>query len=169
MVAVAENIIDGLADLPPERLREVYARAQFLLNPAGVEADSDGPRDGIATADQRLVAAEMELALAGKLGTHKLPVSFLLRGKNGPVFRRGVKALMGFIRSDFGDLKPVDVTRVVRVILGCMVRDMARSNRTVCARTLLYSLGRAVETVDRNFPGYRAAGFLPFVVKRAKM
>lgn len=166
MPLVADDIIEGLADLPQEKLRDVMQRASFLLDPSGRGTSAPTDEEKI-TADQRLVLSELETILAGRSNfRQRIPLKVLQKVGKG-VFARGVENLMGLIRADFGNIKRVETVKVIRVLLGCMATDVARKGGPLGLQAMCHAMVNVTYHVDKNFPGYRRAGLLRFVVGRA--
>lgn len=171
MNAVAENILETLPDLPPEQLRELVSRATYLLDPTGQDANPAKPRQAghKADADQQLVCKELETLLGHAGDRRALPLTVLLKSGAGKAFCQGVPLFMDFIRSEFGPARQVQTVKVVRVLLRCIATDLTRRSVPVCPRTVSQGLARVAAVVDKSFPGYREAGLLPFLLKRATL
>jgi hypothetical protein len=156
---IVEDVIEALPNLPPEKLRDVLQRAKYLLDSSGggiVEPVEHGMDD------QRLVLDAMALVA----GNRNPGVSTIMRTKQGKVFSAGVARCMKLVRAEFGALRKVETIKIVRVLVGCVAGDLSRRGVPVCLRTLCAGLNEIEEHVDLNFPGYRRAGLLRFVVGR---
>lgn len=158
-----ETLMEALADLPPDQLREVVSRANFLLDPVSSGGKPAG--DPAGDADQQLVVHEIEALLSQAGDRRALPLSVLMNSAAGKPFRQGVPLFMGFIREYFAPARKVQTVRIVRVLLGCIAQDLTRRSAPVCPRTVCQSLARVASIVDQSFPGYREAGLLPFLLK----
>lgn len=159
MVAMTDNIIDRLADLSPEQLREINARSSFLLNPSGSEDGEKEDKDH----DLEMVGKEFAGILSANGDKRAIPIPILLKTRAGKPFRKGSKLLLSFIREEFDTKQKVEVIKVVRTLLRLMAKDLQSMGRPISPMTLARQMEMVGQVVDRHFPGYRANGMLPII------
>lgn len=158
----ATAVIDALSKLKPEELREIHTRASFLLDPTAAVA---APRQ------QKPIDRDLQHAYAvikevlEKYGETVPPVRVLLKSRRiGPALRSAAEVLGALLR-DFKADRDAERFKVLRLIVGLSARDLNERSVLTTLR-LAQRLRYADRTVERHFPGYRAAGLLPIILSR---
>jgi hypothetical protein len=174
MVAEIEksNIADTLAGRSEAELREIATRCQFLLGNVANTTDGDSatkPAKAGSKDDQEALQTAWDAfcqALQASEGSKPLPLSLTLRSRYGGQFRKVAKAIDRLIREDFRCKLPVERVKVARLLVGLAASEMEKQGLTVSIKTLCDRLKNPNAVIDRAFPGYRASGLLPMIVKR---
>lgn len=169
---VSDSILEALPNLGPEQLREVAARASFLLNPTAARvslAPASSTEDGDGDlADQGLVAAEIELVLR-RLGNRRPPpLTVILQSKYASAFRDGVARVIDFARAELRAGNRAEELKAVRLILDLARRDLQERRIPVGPKTLSEQLRRVDQVVECYFPGYAEAGLLPIILRHTR-
>jgi hypothetical protein len=173
------QLMEQLAALPADQLRQVQARAGFLLS--GQQADPSGAKSLAqrdATADEQLVYAELAGVLHKFVGQAPPYGQFRSRHAKYPAFREAVAALLEFVGEHLRPKTRAERVKAVRVLVGVVVRHRAvlhrasvsdprrrRRARGVSIFTAVDDLCRVGDIVDEAFPGYLEAGLLPILLR----
>jgi hypothetical protein len=160
MVAALDNkLLAQLGSLNKDELRELRAKANFLLDPTGKAADESAPT-GLgdkATDDQRLVEGELAAVLKIKVFPTRIVEKY---------FRPATKVFLRFIREEFAPKNKTEEVRVIRILLRCCVSDLVRRQVPVGPKTILGQMARIADVVGYAFPSYKEAGLLHVIVKK---
>ena len=163
MMAVLEaSIAEKLPSLSKDELRELITRATFLADPNG-----SGTKAAPSDKDQVFVYGEIETTLKAAGDRSGLPLRTLLRQNWARSFKEGVPVILTFIREEFKPKDQVELTKVLRILLRCMVADLRRRSVPVGPKTVSQQLCRVSQVVDYSFPNYLACNMLHLVLKRA--
>lgn len=161
-------VMDELATMDPDQLRQLVTRASYLLDPTGTApAVASAPsKRRVRNPDEGLLWTECErvLSKAGKVP----PLSVVRRMPQGAAaLREAVQAVFETVQHDFKTEHRAERIKVVRLLVGLTAQDLAERGKLVPLR-LLQRLRYCERTVDRHFPGYRASGLLHIVLSHVK-
>lgn len=157
-----QQVLDGLASLPPEGLREAQARLAVLLATNGVDALPEGE-----DADRAMVYTELAEYVRKKTGAKPAPLNVLLKTKFGPAFRSGADELLRYAAEHLKPQGRNGKAQAVRLLVGLVVRQVMLEKRIprLAVGPLACHLSRVGELVDDAFPGYVEAGVLDRVLR----
>lgn len=158
-------LLEELGTLDESQLREVVSRASFLLDPtakANAPARAAKPLD--KDVDLVWTGASAALSRAGNAP----PLSVVLRNKRlRGLLETATEKVMALVRDGFKVEHRAERVKVVRLLVGLTVADLARRDALNTLR-LLQRLHYVERTVDRHFPGYRTSHLLSLVVQQVK-
>lgn len=156
MVLTPDQILEGLASLPPEKLQEAKARLSFLEAPA--EESSVHP-------DWEIVWSEMSLLLQ-KNGVNSIKLGGLLKTPVGKFARKNFPILLAAVE-DFKPKTKAERVKVIQLLVTWIAKDLVNRGFELQPIRYLQRLEKVSSVIERNFPGYRVAGFLPMLVSRS--
>lgn len=161
-------LLSTLATLTPADLREAQARINVLLG-AGSASDVAVKHPGPAEA---LLHDAMAATLAEHGCKRVPPLNVVLKFPHAGEFRKAAAAVAEFTDLYLSPRTRLDKAKAAGLLAVFAARSItagaAYSRRPLSHRTLCQALARCEEVVDNAFPGYKAAGLLPMLLKRQR-
>lgn len=144
--------LPDLSSLSREQIREIRARADFML---GAEESTDG-------------CAEVYAALVEAAGPACPPLHAARRSKHWPAFSRSAPALLAFA-AEFKPRNRAERRAALMICVEVFSDWLAERRIPVYWSTLASGLDKVPGLVDRAFPGYRASGMLPAILRSRRV
>jgi len=155
----ATDLMGVLTTLNPKQLQEVQARTSLLLgkvstNPPAVEEK------------QELWIHDEVRRHFSSFGVMVPPLVAVRSSKMYPSYRAGLLAVLAYLPR-FKPANRLEKLKALRIVLDLAIKSTQRMNGPAIAR-----LGMAFSNVgllvEDAFPGYRASGLLPAVLKMSR-
>lgn len=147
----SQAIISQLAELSPKELKELAARANFLLG------TDDSPEDEDLV-HRQIVQVLRDYGVLSTPPLKKLP--------HYSQFKKGVVDLLEYVEAYFAPKKKIDKIKVVMILVKMLARQIKREEIPVSHRTISQALNRVGSIVELQFPGYRESGLLPMLIAK---
>jgi hypothetical protein len=163
------DVLENLATLPPDKLREAKLRIAHLLGEQGGDTSGPSPKgddaEDIAYDALREALINVGAYLPRSLNTFKRHFLY-------PKFREGVAIMADYITNLEAKKKPERVM-AWRFLMGLLVRT--RHNRHLnnanvrpseADSIIGYDMPQVAAVVERSFPGYLRCGMLSVLIKK---
>lgn len=149
------DVLEQLATLSPDQLREAEARIQYLRNPTGT-VSAPITKTGSEHADM------LARLFSAKFG-REIPAPVLGNITKGK-FNHGVDVMSGFVRDELKPKHRADWLKAFKILCAMIVGDLGKRHIPLAPRTFAMSMVDIAAVVDRHLPGYRACNMLHLVL-----
>lgn len=156
------NIMDGLATMSPAELRDVVARAQFLLG--GASPVDEAKQD----VDERVVHDALEVALRGA-GLTAMPYGATCKSRHYAAFRDGANEVLAYARQA---AKPEDrrqLRRALQIIIDVVIEWCREYVGFASSKVVCQQLRRVRDIMDSAYPGYLEMGMISIVFREPEV
>jgi hypothetical protein len=155
------DVLQTLAQLSPDELRNVQARVGFLLgadSPAALEpSDEDQVHEAIAVV----------LRKCGVLNTP--PLGVIRRQRHYKQFVEGAGELLRFTEEQVRPGSRMERVKALRILVRMIANWLRDAGRPLSHMTISRSLKRVADISDQRFPGYVASGLMPVILRAPKV
>ncbi len=160
MSAATSQLLASLSKLSQTELAQAQVRIANLLDASQTDAREDS--------DLELVHDQLNAVLRAEAGAVRdVPLIVVSKQRHASSFKKGSAVLIIYAQRYFKPKNRADLVGVVRLLLGVLARYIVRQGKyPLTHASLSYKLEKVGAIVDLEFPGYRASGMLPFILKR---
>jgi hypothetical protein len=86
-----------------------------------------------------------------------------------PKYKDGIARILVYVRETMGAKNRVEERKCLLILFRMLSRWMAGARIPLMLKSVVQQLDRVPALVDRQFPGYRAAGLLPALIKAQRI